>query len=418
MTYTLKNCTIYTNKLFVRGNIIVEDGKICSIGEEERGIIYDLNGKLVAPSFIDPHIHTREPGFTHKGSIKGESIAAAHGGYTKCYMMPNVNPAPSNKEVLEMINDIVKKESVIDMHQIASITYDQTGKGHTLSDMEEIGDLCVGYSDDGNGVVESTTMYNAMLNCKKLSKPLISHCEDKPMVMGGVVVTGEYGKLNNLPMIDPVSEAIEVTRNCLLAYKTGCHLHICHLSSIDSVDIIRFYQRKGAHITCEVTPHQLTLTDMDIKDANFKMNPPLSTNETSEKLLAALKEGVISCIATDHAPHADNEKALGLLKAPFGIIGLETCFGVLYTDLVLTDKLELSFVLDSLSENVSKAFGLKSHKIKVGNDANLVVIDLDSEYKVTREFLLSKSKNTPYLDKTLKGEIVMTIKGGEIVYGK
>lgn len=418
MTYTLKNCTIYTNEYFIRGNIVIEDGKIISIGDEESGKVYDLAYKLVAPSFIDPHIHSREPGFTHKGSIKGESLAAAHGGYTKCYMMPNTNPAPACKEVLEMINKIVDNEALIDMHQIASITYDQTGKGHKLSDMEEIADLCVGYSDDGNGVVESTTMYNAMLNCKKLGKPLISHAEDKPMVMGGVVVTGEYGRLNNLPMIDPVSEAIEVARNALLAYKTGCHLHICHLSSIDSVDIIRFYQRKGAHITCEVTPHQLTLTDMDIKDANFKMNPPLSTKETSEKLLAALKEGVISCIATDHAPHAEDEKAKGIMNAPFGIVGLETCFGVLYTDLVLKDKLELGFVLDSLSEHVSKTFGLESHEVKVGNNANLVVIDLDSEYEVTKDFLLSKSKNSPYLNRKLKGEILMTIKGGEIVYAK
>ena len=403
---------------FSKGNIVIENGKIKSIGDLIEGKVYELNGKLVAPSFIDPHIHSREPGFTHKGSIKGESLAAAHGGYTKCFMMPNVNPAPATKEVLEMINDICKKESVIDMHQIGSITYDQTGKGLKLSDMDEIKDLCVGFSDDGNGVYESITMYNAMLNCKRLGLPLISHAEDKQMVMGGVVVTGQYGKLNNLPMIDPISEALEVSRNCLLAKMTGCHLHICHISSIDSIDLIRFHRNNGVNVTCEVTPHQLTLTDMDIKDANFKMNPPLSTADTSAKLLDALKEGVISCIATDHAPHSEDEKAKGLLEAPFGIIGLETCFGVLYTDLVLKNKLELSFVLDSLSENVAKTFNLKSHSIYEGNDANLVVIDLDKEYEVTKEFLVSKSKNTPYLNRKLKGSIEMTIRRGDVVYGE
>lgn len=418
MIYTLVNGLVYTNGKFENTNVVIENGRIKSIGEYKEGIIYDLNNALVAPAFIDPHIHSREPGYEYKGTIKTESLAAAHGGYTKCFMMPNINPVPATKRVLEQINEIVSRDSIIDLYQIASITIDQKGTGDELSNMEEIAPLCVGYSDDGNGIVKSTTMYNAMLKARELNKPIISHAEDKPMVMGGVVVLGEYGKINGLPMINPISEAIEVSRNCLLAKETKAHLHICHLSSVDSVDIIEYYQNKGIKITCEVTPHQLTLCDMDIKDANYKMNPPLSTKETSQKLLEALKKGVISCIATDHAPHSEDEKKSGLLKAPFGIIGLETCFPVLYTDLVLTKKLELSFVLDCLSKKVSEIFNIKSHDIEIGNEANIVVIDLNASSVIDEEFFLSKSKNSPYLGKTVKSRIQMTIRNGEIVYGK
>ncbi len=416
MKYTLKEGNVYLNGKFVKTNIVISDGKIIKIGNEVDGKIYELNGKLVSPSFIDPHVHMREPGYEEKETISTGSKAAAHGGYTTCFLMPNLKPTPSSKKVLIDINNRIEKDSNIELFQIGSITKDQSGLGDELSDMEAIAPYVIGYSDDGNGVLKASTMYEAMIKAKKLNKPIISHSEDKSLVKGGVVVKGEYGLAHNLPMIDPVSEAVEVSRNALLAFKTGCHLHLCHISSPDSVEIARFYRNKGASITLEVTPHQLTLTDLDIKNANFKMNPPLSTKETSEFLLEALKKGDISCIATDHAPHTKEEKERGIEKAPFGIIGVETSFAVLYTDLVLTNKLSLEMLLDNLSYNVSKIFDLPTNEIIVGNNANLVIIDLDKEYEITEEFFMSKGKNSPYIGKKVNGFIEKTIYKGEFIY--
>lgn len=416
MKYTLANGKAYISGRFEKVNIVVEDGKILKIGNYLEGEIYDVADAIITPSFIDPHVHMREPGYEAKETIKTGSLAAAHGGYTTCFLMPNLKPAPATKEVLENICNIIKKDSKIELYQIGSITKDQTGLGDSLSDMEDIAPNVIGYSDDGNGVLVANTMYNAMERAKALNKPIISHCEDKSLVRGGVVATGEFGRKNNLPMIDPVSEACEAARNALLAYKTGCHLHICHVSSIDTIEIADFYRKKGANITIEVTPHQLTLTDEDIVDANFKMNPPLSTKTTQEYLLKALKEGKISCIATDHAPHTEEEKSKGLLKAPFGIVGLETSFPVLYTDLVKTGKLSLEMLLDNLSYNVSDIFDLPANAIVEGNDANMVVIDLNKEYTIDRDFFMSKGKNSPYIGKRVFASIEKTIYKGEIVY--
>lgn len=416
MKYTLVNGNVYLDGNFQKTNIVINGGRIEKIGAYEEGEILRVDGKLIAPSFIDPHVHMREPGFEAKETIKSGSMAAAHGGYTTCFLMPNLKPTPATVEVVTDINERIKKDSAIELFQIGSITKDQTGLGDELSDMEEIAPYVIGYSDDGNGVLKANTMYEAMLKAKELNKPIISHAEDKSLVRGGVVALGSYGKEHNLPMIDPISEAVEASRNALLAYKTNCHLHLCHISSPDSVEITKYYRDKGANITIEVTPHQLTLCDEDIKGPNFKMNPPLSTKETSAYLLEALKRGDITCIATDHAPHTEEEKSRGIIKAPFGIVGIETSFPVLYTDLVLKDKLSLKMLLDNLSYNVSQIFGLPTNEITEGNYANLVVIDLNKEYEITKEFFISKGKNSPYIGKKVKGLIEKTIYKGEFVY--
>lgn len=330
--------------------------------------------------------------------------------------MPNVKPVPCNRENLELINNIIARDSKIDLHQIASITYDQSGKGNKLSDMEKIKDLCVGFSDDGNGVVSSKTMYEAMKIASKLDMPIISHSEDKDLVCGGVVTTGEYGKLHHLPMIDPLSEALEAERNCLLAYKTGCRLHICHVSSLDTVRIVNYYKNLGANITVEVTPHQLTLCDMDIKNSNYKMNPPLSTPDVRDALVEALRNGKIDCISTDHAPHTKEEKEADLLHAPFGIIGLETAFPVLYTDLVKKGHLELKELLILLNKKPAQIMKLKENKLEVGADANIVVVNLENEYEITSDFFKSKATNSPYIGKKVYGRIEKTYYKGETVY--
>lgn len=418
MIYTLTNGLCYIEGVFVKKNITVEDGKIVLISNDIVGKEINVDGCIVSGSFIDPHVHMREPGFTHKATIKTESNAAAHGGYTTCFLMPNVKPIPANKEVLDLINNIIKNDSKIDLHQIASITVDQTGIGTKLSDMEEIKDLCVGYSDDGNGIVDANTMYNAMKIAAKLNKPIISHSEDKSIVNHGVVCLGTYGSEHNLPMIDPVSEAVEAQRNALLAYKTGCHLHICHVSSIDTVESCKFYKNKGANITIEVTPHQLVLNDTDIKSTNYKMNPPLSTKATSEYLLNALLCGDIDCIATDHAPHSKEEKSKDFLSAPFGITGLETSFPILYTKLVKENKMSLEQLLDCLNKRVAKAFGMKENVIELGANANLVVIDLNKKYEINEDFFMSKATNSPFVGCNVYGEIKKTIYKGDVVYEK
>ncbi len=414
--FTLKNGLCFIDGEFKRKNIIIDGEKIVEISAAEKGNIIDVSDCLLCGSFIDLHTHAREPGYTNKGTIKTESEAAAHGGYTTCFLMPNVKPVPCNRENLELINNIIARDSKIDLHQIASITYDQSGKGNKLSDMEKIKDLCVGFSDDGNGVVSSKTMYEAMKIASKLDMPIISHSEDKDLVCGGVVTTGEYGKLHHLPMIDPLSEALEGERNCLLAYKTGCRLHICHVSSLDTVRIVNYYKNLGANITVEVTPHQLTLCDMDIKNSNYKMNPPLSTPDVRDALVEALRNGKIDCISTDHAPHTKEEKEADLLHAPFGIIGLETAFPVLYTDLVKKGHLELKELLILLNKKPAQIMKLKENKLEVGADANIVVVNLENEYEITSDFFKSKATNSPYIGKKVYGRIEKTYYKGEAVY--
>lgn len=414
--FTLKNGLCFIDGEFKRKNIIIDGEKIVEISAAEKGNIIDVSDCLLCGSFIDLHTHAREPGYTNKGTIKTESEAAAHGGYTTCFLMPNVKPVPCNRENLELINNIIARDSKIDLHQIASITYDQSGKGNKLSDMEKIKDLCVGFSDDGNGVVSSKTMYEAMKIASKLDMPIISHSEDKDLVCGGVVTTGEYGKLHHLPMIDPLSEALEAERNCLLSYKTGCRLHICHVSSLDTVRIVNYYKNLGANITVEVTPHQLTLCDMDIKNSNYKMNPPLSTPDVRDALVEALRNGKIDCISTDHAPHTKEEKEADLLHAPFGIIGLETAFPVLYTDLVKKGHLELKELLILLNKKPAQIMKLKENKLEVGADANIVVVNLENEYEITSDFFKSKATNSPYIGKKVYGRIEKTYYKGEAVY--
>lgn len=415
---TLKNGLCFIDGDFIKTNVIIDKDKIIEISNDEKGEVLDISGKLLCGSFIDLHTHMREPGYTKKACIKTESKAAAHGGFTTCFLMPNVKPVPANKPALELINEIIKNDSKIDLHQIASITYDQSGKGDKLSDMEDIKDMCVGFSDDGNGVVSANTMYEAMKLASKLNKPIISHSEDKSIVNGGVVVLGEYGEIHHLPMIDPVSEAVEAQRNCLLAYKTGCALHICHVSSLDTVRIVNYYKSLGAKVSVEVTPHQLTLCDMDIENSNFKMNPPLSTKADQAKLIEALRDGRIDCISTDHAPHTKEEKEQDLLHAPFGITGLETAFPVLYTDLVKKEKIDLKLLLELMNQRPANIIGLKENKIAVGSDANITIIDLDEEYEITEDFFMSQAINSPYIGKRVYGRILKTYYKGEAVYEK
>lgn len=418
---TLKGGTVFFKNEFVKKDVLIDGQKIVRIADNiNEGTIIDCNGKIVAPSFMDSHVHFREPGFEAKETIYLGSRAAARGGYTTVYLMPNISPKPNSIENMKLINDIIARDSIIDTYQTGCITFDQSGLGDKLSNMEDIKDMVCGYSDDGCGVYNSRTMFEAMKIAAKINKPIISHCEDRDMLFGGVVHEGEWSKKNNVPGIPGVSETLEIARNAALANVTGAHLHVCHTSIKESVDLIRYYKSIGCNISCEATPHHLVSIDEDITDptdANWKMNPPLASRCDRDALIEGLKDGTINCIATDHAPHTEEEKARGILKAPFGITGIETSFPLLYTELVKTGKIGLDLLLNKLSHDMAETFNIPNHDIYEGNDANITIIDLDEHYQIDKNTFISKGKNTPYDGKWVYGKILYTIKRGEIIYG-
>ena len=417
---TLKNGTVFIDNEFKKVDVQIDGEKIVSIGENlSGGQEIDCTDKLIAPSFMDSHVHWREPGQEYKETIYAGSRAAAKGGYTTVFLMPNITPKPNTLENMKYIQSLLDKDSIIDAYQTGTITFDQSGLGDKLSDMEEIAPYVCGYSDDGHGVYTSSTMYEAMKKAAKLNKPMICHCEDRDLLYGGVMHEGEASRKLGLPGILGITETLEIARNGIIAGETGCHLHVCHTSIKGSVDIIRYFKKQGFNVTCEATPHHLVSIDEDCdpNDANWKMNPPLESREDRDALVQGLLDGTVDCIATDHAPHTLEEKAKGWKKSPFGITGHETAFPLVYTELVKTGKVSLSLILNKMSHDMAKTFGLPTHDIYVGNDANITIIDLNEHYQIDSSTFVSKGQNTPYNGKWVYGKILYTIKRGEIIYG-
>ncbi len=417
---TLKNGTVFIDNDFKKLDVQLDGEKIVCIKENlSGGKEIDCTDKLITPSFMDSHVHFREPGQEKKETIYQGSRAAAKGGYTTVFLMPNITPKPNNLENITYINNLIKKDSIIDSIQTGSITYDQSGLGDTLSDMEAIAPYVCGFSDDGNGVYKSSTMYEAQKKAKELNKPMICHCEDRDLLYSGVMHEGKASHEKGLPGIMGITETLEIARNAIIAGETGCHLHICHTSIKESVELIKYFKEHGVHITCEATPHHLISIDSDVDstNANWKMNPPLESYEDREALIKGLIDGTVDCIATDHAPHTKEDKDKGFIKAPFGITGIETSFPLLYTELVKSGKVPLSLILNKMSHDMAKTFDLPTHDIYVGNLANITIIDLNAHYKIDSSTFVSKGHNTPYDGKWVYGKILYTIKRGEIIYG-
>lgn len=417
---TLKNGTVFIDNEFKKLDVQLDGEKIVCIKENlSGGKEIDCTDKLITPSFMDSHVHFREPGQERKETIYQGSRAAAKGGYTTVFLMPNITPKPNNLENITYINNLIKKDSIIDSIQTGSITYDQSGLGDTLSDMEAIAPYVCGFSDDGNGVYKSSTMYEAQKKAKELNKPMICHCEDRDLLYSGVMHEGKASHEKGLPGIMGITETLEIARNAIIASETGCHLHICHTSIKESVELIKYFKEHGVHITCEATPHHLISIDGDVDptNANWKMNPPLESYEDREALIKGLIDGTVDCIATDHAPHTKEDKDKGFIKAPFGITGIETSFPLLYTELVKSGKVPLSLILNKMSHDMAKTFDLPTHDIYVGNLANITIIDLNAHYKIDSSTFVSKGHNTPYDGKWVYGKILYTIKRGEIIYG-
>ena len=411
---TLKNGYCLIGDKLEKKDILIDNGKIVKISDNlNEGKIIDCTNLTILPSFIDCHVHFREPGFEYKSTIEEGARVAAKGGYTDVFMMPNLNPCPSDLESVELL-DKLRKKAIINCHILGTITKDE--KSNEVVNMFEINDYVKGFSDDGKGVKTTDLMLQAMYDAKQLNKPIIAHCEDESILYGGVVRDNIWNRNNDFPGIIDISESVQVARDLVLAEKTGCQYHVCHISSKYTLELIKWYKTR-CKVSCEVTPHHLLLNEFDLKDDGaFKMNPPLASVEDQKALIEGIKDGSIDIISTDHAPHSNEEKKRGLLKSPFGIVGLETSFPLIYTNFVKTNIISLKRMVDLMSLNESKLFDLPSHEIYEGNDANITIVDLNKEFVIDESFITSKSKSSPFIGMKVNGLVKYTILNGGIIY--
>lgn len=368
----------------------------------------DFQNCVIFPGFCDVHVHFREPGFSYKETIKTGSLAAAHGGYTAVCTMPNLNPVPDSAEHLDEHLKIISKDAVINVYPYGAITVGQ--KGEILSDMRAMTNNAIAFSDDGRGVQSEQLMREAMLTAKKLGKIIVAHCEDNSLLHGGYIHDGIYAKAHNHKGICSESEWKPIERDLKLAKETGCAYHVCHISCKESVELIRKAKAEGVNVTCETGPHYLILTDEDLQeDGKFKMNPPLRSKDDRAALIEGIKDGTIDMIATDHAPHSDEEKSKGLQKSAFGIVGIETSFQLIYTHLVKKNIISLEKAIELLAINSRKRFN-----IPLGDDCT--VWNLNEKTLINPNDFISKGKATPFENTEVFGKCLLTVCGGKTVY--
>lgn len=418
MKYLLKHGTVFMNNEFLRKDVLIHGNIVSKISDNilaaDDVISFDFQNCYIFPGFIDVHVHLREPGFLSKETIKTGTLAAAHGGYTEVCSMPNLNPAPDTKEHLKLQLDGIKKDASVHVYPYGTITMNEAGE--VLSDMEGMADDVVGFSDDGKGVQSEEMMQKAMMKAKKLQKIISAHCEDNSLLNGGYIHDGEYAKKNGHKGICSESEWGPIKRDIALVKETGCAYHVCHISTKESVELIRQAKKEGVNITCETGPHYLVMDDsMLLDEGRFKMNPPIRSKEDRLALIEGIKDGTIDVIATDHAPHTKEEKSMGLKKSLMGITGIETAFPVAYTCLVKENVISLEKLVDLLHNNASRRFGI-GNDIAEGEKANICVFNLDEKIKVTEDFFLSKGKSSPFLNNEYYGKCKLTMCDGKIVY--
>ncbi|WP_042159855.1 dihydroorotase [Paenibacillus gorillae] len=381
--------------------------------------VIDAAGKLLSAGLIDMHVHLRDPGFEYKEDIATGTRSAAKGGFTTIACMPNTRPSTDTPETVKYILDKNANEGVVRVLPYAAITKNQLGRELTdFAALKEAG--AIGFTDDGVGVQSAQMMKDAMTLAQSMDMPVIAHCEDNTLVEGLFFSEGEFARKNGLKGIPNESEAIHVGRDALLAETTGVHYHVCHVSTEQSVRLIRLAKSIGVRITAEVCPHHLVLSDEDIPglDTNWKMNPPLRTPRDVQAVIEALEDGTIDMIVTDHAPHSAEEKAREIQLAPFGIVGFETAFPLLYTKFVLTGKWTLGFLLQRMTSDPARVFRLPTGRLEQGAPADLTLIDLNSERAVDPSTFASKSNNTPFGGWKLQGWPVTTIVNGAVVYSE
>ncbi len=379
--------------------------RIVSIDVPELGCQGDY---VIFPGFCDVHVHLREPGFSYKETIETGTKAAAHGGYTTICPMPNLNPVPDNYEHLKEELDLIEKEALIEVLPYGSCTVKEEGK--EIASLEEMAPYVCAFSDDGKGIQEETMMEEVMLKAKELGKIVAAHCEVNELLKGGYIHDGEYARKHGHKGICSESEWKEIERDVKLAKKTGCAYHVCHISTKESVEIIRQAKKDGVDVTCETAPHYLILNENDLQESgDFKMNPPLRSKEDQEALIKGIQDGTIDMIATDHAPHSEEEKARGLKKSAMGIVGLETAFPLLYTRLVKTGIISLEKLIELLNDNPRRRFGLKQ-------EDSWCLWDLNDHYVIDEKDFLSKGKASPFKGMEVYGRCLKTVCEGRTVY--
>lgn len=406
----------------IQADVEMEGKYITKVAEDlstEGAQQIDAKGNLIAPGFIDLHVHLREPGGEKKETIATGTMAAAKGGFTTIAAMPNTRPVPDSVEHLESLLQKIEADAHVRVLPYASITVREAGKELTeFASLKDAGAFA--FTDDGVGIQNAGMMLEAMKKAALINMPVVAHCEENSLINNGCVHEGTYSKANGLKGIPSVCESVHIARDILLAEAAGCHYHVCHISTKESVRLVRDAKRAGIRVTAEVTPHHLLLCEDDIPglDTNYKMNPPLRGKSDREALLEGLLDGTIDFIATDHAPHLEEEKAEGMSLAPFGIVGLETAFPLLYSGFVQTGKWTLKQLIDWLTVRPAESFSLPYGALSEGSLADIVLIDLKQTQSINSEEFVSKGKNTPFGGQVCTGWPVMTIVEGQIVWEK
>ena len=399
-------------------DILVRDGKVAAIGQgldaPEEATVVEMGGLLLTQSFADIHVHFREPGFTAKETIATGSAAAARGGYGVVCAMPNLDPVPDTPEHLAVEQAAIDRDAVIDVLPYCAITKGR--KGLELVDIPALKDRCVAFSDDGSGVQDEAVMRRAMETAAQEDVIIAAHCEDNALLRGGYIHDGRYAASHGHRGICSESEWGQIARDLALAKETGCRYHVCHISTRESVTLIRAAKARGIRVTCETGPHYLTLCEDDLReDGRFKMNPPLRSAADREALIEGLADGTIDAIATDHAPHTAEEKGRGLKGSAMGIVGLETAFPVLYTKLVQTGRIAPERLLDAMTTAPRRIFRIGGG-LAEGAPADLVAIDLEHPFTIDPRRFASKGKATPFEGWRVWGRVLLNLKNGEPVY--
>ncbi len=419
MGLLLKGGAIFRNGEFQKMDIVLDQGRIVSVGpalSNEGCFTIQLHHEVIVPGFVDVHVHLREPGFSYKETIATGTAAGAAGGYTGLCAMPNLIPVPDTAENLREQREILERDAKIKVYPYGAITRGE--RGEALAELEALASDVVGFSDDGKGVQSREMMRAAMQRAKLVDKPIVAHCEDETLLTKGWAVhKGEFARIHQLLGNDPASEWRQVERDLELVRETGCRYHICHISTKESVELIRGAKAEGLPVTCETGPHYLLLCDEELRDdGRFRMNPPIRSAVDRDALIAGLLDGTIDCIATDHAPHSAEEKAGGLRNSLNGIVGLECAFAVLYTYLVKPGRIPFEVMLNAMVKNPRRIFRLPGGEIAPGQPADLTVLDLEHEGQVDSRKFYSMGKATPFDGWKVSADVLMTICDGEIVY--
>lgn len=419
MDLLLTGGTVFLDGHFENLDVAVSNGRIVSVSPslpKEGFSVIELHNRCLVPGFVDVHVHLREPGFSYKETVASGTAAAAAGGYTAVCAMPNLTPVPDCPENLQPQLDIIRRDAKVHVYPYGAITRGE--QGGALADLRGLAPLVPGFSDDGRGVQSEDLMRGAMELAKKLDRPVVAHCEDESLLIKGWCVhDGAFARRNGLPGNDPASEWKQVERDIHLVRETGCRYHVCHISTKESVALIRAAKAQGLPVTCETGPHYLLLCDEDLLDeGRFRMNPPIRSAADRDALVAGLLDGTVDCVATDHAPHSAAEKAGGLRGSLNGIVGLECAFPVLYTNLVETGVIPFETLLNALCVNPRRIFGLPGGTIAAGQIADLTVLDVNRPGTVDSGSFRSLGRSTPFDGWGVSAAVALTLCGGEIVY--